>query len=171
MQELMPSEARRQYLTYEGSLTQPSCQETVQWILLNKPVYMTSHLFHSLRTAMSSENSHGADNFRPTQKLNSRTVRTNIDFVAPSSTSSSSSHHQVRKKEKYKEKERKRGVKLNVPQECNMFHQTIVHKSFVPVSFCLFLYAKLPSLVLCSSLVRFSLLFLLFYVNLFLLLV
>ena len=89
MQELMPSEARRQYLTYEGSLTQPSCQETVQWILLNKPIYMTSHLFHSLRTAMSSENSLGADNFRPTQKLNSRTVRTNIDFVAPHS------HHQV----------------------------------------------------------------------------
>ena len=29
------------YMTYEGSLTQPGCQETVTWILLNKPLYVT----------------------------------------------------------------------------------------------------------------------------------
>ncbi|XP_052821636.1 putative carbonic anhydrase-like protein 1 isoform X3 [Octopus bimaculoides] len=29
------------YMTYEGSLTQPGCQETVTWIILNKPIYVT----------------------------------------------------------------------------------------------------------------------------------
>lgn len=29
------------YMTYEGSLTQPGCQETVTWIVLNKPIYVT----------------------------------------------------------------------------------------------------------------------------------
>ncbi|KAL8611251.1 hypothetical protein ACOMHN_013682 [Nucella lapillus] len=26
------------YLTYEGSLTQPACHETVTWVLFNKPI-------------------------------------------------------------------------------------------------------------------------------------
>ena len=51
-------------------------------MILNRPIYMTSHLFHSLTVSMSSDNSHGADNFRPTQKLNGRSIRTNIDFVS-----------------------------------------------------------------------------------------
>lgn len=29
------------YITYDGSLTQPPCHETVTWILVNKPVYIT----------------------------------------------------------------------------------------------------------------------------------
>ncbi|KAF2352493.1 Alpha carbonic anhydrase, partial [Trinorchestia longiramus] len=29
------------YMTYEGSLTQPPCHETVTWIVMNKPVYVT----------------------------------------------------------------------------------------------------------------------------------
>ena len=28
------------YLTYEGSLTQPGCHETVTWVLFNKPIYV-----------------------------------------------------------------------------------------------------------------------------------
>ena len=31
------------YITYEGSLTQPSCQETVTWIIINKPLRITDH--------------------------------------------------------------------------------------------------------------------------------
>ena len=78
IQELMPETTRKQYITYEGSLTQPACHETVQWIILNKPIYMTSHLFHSLRNSMQNEASHSTDNYRPIQKLNGRSLRTNI---------------------------------------------------------------------------------------------
>ena len=78
----MPKATRRQYIAYEGSLTQPACYETVQWIILNKPIYMTSHLFHSLRQSMQNEGSHGADNYRPIQRVNGRSVRTNIDFAS-----------------------------------------------------------------------------------------
>lgn len=35
------------FITYEGSLTQPGCQETVTWILFNKPIYITlRHVGH-----------------------------------------------------------------------------------------------------------------------------
>ena len=30
------------YMTYEGSLTQPGCQETVTWIIVNKPIYISN---------------------------------------------------------------------------------------------------------------------------------
>lgn len=79
--KVSPSSGYKQYITYEGSLTEPGCYETVTWIILNKPIYMTNHLFHSLIHSMSSESSHhSADNFRPIQKLNGRSMRTNIDF-------------------------------------------------------------------------------------------
>lgn len=29
------------YITYDGSLTQPGCQETVTWIIVNKPLYIS----------------------------------------------------------------------------------------------------------------------------------
>jgi len=30
------------YMTYDGSLTQPGCQETVTWIIINKPLYISA---------------------------------------------------------------------------------------------------------------------------------
>lgn len=30
-----------QYMTYGGSQTQPGCRETVTWIILNKPTYIS----------------------------------------------------------------------------------------------------------------------------------
>jgi len=30
------------YVTYDGSLTQPGCQETVTWIIINKPIYISN---------------------------------------------------------------------------------------------------------------------------------
>ena len=30
-----------QYITYEGSFTQPGCQETVTWIIFNKPTIIS----------------------------------------------------------------------------------------------------------------------------------
>lgn len=35
------SESLAHYVTYEGSMTAPGCQETVTWIVLNKPLFIT----------------------------------------------------------------------------------------------------------------------------------
>lgn len=37
--DLLP--ATSYYMTYEGSTTMPACHETVTWVLLNKPIYIT----------------------------------------------------------------------------------------------------------------------------------
>lgn len=29
------------YMTYDGSTTMPACHETVTWLILNKPIYIT----------------------------------------------------------------------------------------------------------------------------------
>lgn len=29
------------YMTYDGSTTAPACYETVTWIIVNKPIYIT----------------------------------------------------------------------------------------------------------------------------------
>ncbi|XP_060579909.1 carbonic anhydrase-related protein 10-like [Ruditapes philippinarum] len=72
------------YITYDGSLTQPSCQETVTWIIINKPLRITDHQIAALRDLNKwSQNEHDKgplviNNFRPPQSLNRRPVRTNI---------------------------------------------------------------------------------------------
>ena len=37
--ELLP--ATREYMSYEGSMTQPGCLETVTWVVINKPLFIT----------------------------------------------------------------------------------------------------------------------------------
>lgn len=64
------------YITYEGSLTEPPCHETVQWILLNKPIYATESDLSSLRMSINTDGY--GDNFRPVQATNYRCIRTNI---------------------------------------------------------------------------------------------
>ena len=39
VQGLLPDTS--QFMTYEGSTTMPGCHETVTWIVLNKPIYIT----------------------------------------------------------------------------------------------------------------------------------
>ncbi|XP_032826127.1 carbonic anhydrase-related protein 10 [Petromyzon marinus] len=75
------------YITYDGSLTTPPCHETVTWIIMNKPTYITRVQMHSLRLLSQSQPSqifHSmSDNVRPTQGLNNRCIRTNINFSQP----------------------------------------------------------------------------------------
>lgn len=81
----------RHYVTYQGSLTQPACHETVQWVILNKPIYLSSYQFHMLRHSLKGDGHQ--DNFRPTQPLNKRLIRCNIineQWHSSTSTSSSS---------------------------------------------------------------------------------
>ncbi|CAH8857108.1 unnamed protein product [Trichobilharzia szidati] len=72
-----------QYMTYQGSLPFPACYETVTWIILNQPIIITETQLKSLRKLRIAP-FHGsgsmADNYRTVQKLNNRSVRTNIDF-------------------------------------------------------------------------------------------
>ena len=43
--ELMPS--TEHYMTYEGSATYPGCWETVTWIVMNKPIYISRKVRNS----------------------------------------------------------------------------------------------------------------------------
>ncbi|XP_071526855.1 carbonic anhydrase-related protein 10-like isoform X2 [Panulirus ornatus] len=69
------------YLTYEGSLTEPPCEETVTWVILNKPGYITADQLwqlQSLRRGAHGQTLPITGNFRPLQPLHSRAIRTNI---------------------------------------------------------------------------------------------
>ncbi|XP_076468982.1 carbonic anhydrase-related protein 10-like [Babylonia areolata] len=73
------------YLTYEGSLTQPACHETVTWVLFNKPIYVSRIQLDTLRQfqkRLYGEESvtQLAGNRRPVMPLNNRAVRTNINY-------------------------------------------------------------------------------------------
>ncbi|KAJ8978372.1 hypothetical protein NQ317_005953 [Molorchus minor] len=72
------------YMTYDGSTTMPACHETVTWMILNKPIYITKQQMHGLRRLMQGDAKHPkaplGNNFRPPQPLHHRPVRTNIDF-------------------------------------------------------------------------------------------
>ncbi|MCL4150828.1 UNVERIFIED_CONTAM: hypothetical protein GTU68_037481, partial [Idotea baltica] len=72
------------YITYDGSLTQPPCHETVTWILMNRPVYISKNQMHSLRQLRQSSEKlpkvRLLNNYRPIQQLLNRPLRTNIDF-------------------------------------------------------------------------------------------
>lgn len=73
-----------QYITYEGSFTQPGCYETVTWIVFNKPVYISRDQIDALRMLNQGGRENPqmlmADNIRPIMSTNQRPVRTNINF-------------------------------------------------------------------------------------------
>ncbi|XP_046362857.1 putative carbonic anhydrase-like protein 1 [Haliotis rufescens] len=82
LEQLLPK--TEHYMTYDGSLTHPGCQETVTWIILNKPIYISKEQLSSLRVLYNGrENLEDLPmevNARPLMPLNHRVVRTNINF-------------------------------------------------------------------------------------------
>lgn len=80
--ELLPSTDA--YMTYEGSTTYPGCWESVTWVVMNRPVYLTRQELDRLRLLMQGDKIHPkaplAKNVRPIQELRERSVRTNIAF-------------------------------------------------------------------------------------------
>ncbi|XP_053201309.1 carbonic anhydrase-related protein 10-like [Panonychus citri] len=82
IRELIPQ--LETYITYEGSMTVPACSETVTWIVMNSPIFMTKQQFFSLRKMMQGDADKPkaplGNNFRHTTQINHRVVRTNIDF-------------------------------------------------------------------------------------------
>ena len=85
LMEIMPSTSH--YMTYEGSTTYPGCWETVTWIIMNKPIYLTRQEMFELRKLKQGDKINPKapllNNRRPLQSLNSRTIRTNIAFSKP----------------------------------------------------------------------------------------
>ncbi|XP_014667539.1 PREDICTED: putative carbonic anhydrase-like protein 1 [Priapulus caudatus] len=80
--EMLPD--TQQYITYEGSTTTPGCQETVTWIIINKPIYVTTQQLNTLRGlhqgTIQHPQAHLGNNYRPPQPLHHRPVRANIEF-------------------------------------------------------------------------------------------
>ena len=85
--ELMPKTIN--YVTYEGSLTYPGCYETVTWVVMNNPIYITKDdlsIWNDLQqTEIKQTNPvFMSPNYRPLKPLNNRLIRTNINIKASS---------------------------------------------------------------------------------------
>ncbi|VDN07386.1 unnamed protein product [Thelazia callipaeda] len=85
------------YITYEGSLTFPGCFETVTWVIMNNPIYITKEDLQIWNDLQQTENKQlspifMSPNYRPLKPLNGRLLRTNINikYKAKSSQSCSS---------------------------------------------------------------------------------
>lgn len=61
---------KRDYLTYQGSLTTPPCTEGVRWIVMQEPLRVSRDQVDRLTRGIG-------DNARPVQPLNDRTVTAN----------------------------------------------------------------------------------------------
>lgn len=46
------------YMTYDGSTTMPACHETVTWIILNKPIYITKQQVSYLKRFINLKGGH-----------------------------------------------------------------------------------------------------------------
>uniref|UniRef100_A0A4W3IZF7 Carbonic anhydrase n=1 Tax=Callorhinchus milii TaxID=7868 RepID=A0A4W3IZF7_CALMI len=67
------------YWTYRGSLTTPPLHESVTWLMLKEPLYLSEKQMEKFRTLFFSGEEEGLrtrmmDNFRPPQPLKGRTV-------------------------------------------------------------------------------------------------
>lgn len=82
LNNLLPN--TKHYMTYDGSVSMPPCYETVTWIVMNKPIYITKQQVQLLRNLLQNDVEGTlvplGDNFRPTQPIYNRPIRTNINF-------------------------------------------------------------------------------------------
>jgi carbonic anhydrase len=65
------------YYRYQGSLTTPPCSESVIWTLAAEPIEISIEQLEQFRSLRDENQDQLVDDFRPIQKLNHRTVRTN----------------------------------------------------------------------------------------------
>lgn len=65
----------RGYFAYNGSFTTPGCNEVVTWVNFKKPIKISKGQLAMYRTLTDSDGNMIADNFRPIQDLNGRTIK------------------------------------------------------------------------------------------------
>ncbi|KAF8356648.1 cah-1 [Pristionchus pacificus] len=73
----------RDFVTYQGSMTSPGCEETVTWIVVNQPIHIRADdlvEWAKLRNDFGTEElpTFQGPNSRPLQSHNKRLLRTNI---------------------------------------------------------------------------------------------
>jgi len=74
VQGLFPYERIDEYLTYQGSMTTPGCEESVNWLLAATPMSLSQAQLDTLRSIEHSPGTLLSSNYRPTQMLNGRRV-------------------------------------------------------------------------------------------------
>jgi len=67
---------RGEYYTYDGSITTPTCDETVKWFVMKRPLGITKHQASQIQAVFQLNNGFagGAGNNRAIQPLNDRKV-------------------------------------------------------------------------------------------------
>eukprot|EP00826_Nyctotherus_ovalis_P041397 TRINITY_DN4159_c0_g1_i2.p4 TRINITY_DN4159_c0_g1~~TRINITY_DN4159_c0_g1_i2.p4 ORF type:complete len:119 (+),score=33.65 TRINITY_DN4159_c0_g1_i2:616-972(+) len=65
-------ERKQRFYFYEGSLTRPSCDETVYWLILGEVQYCSKAQIETVRKKVE-------DNYREVQPLNSRRVYRTVE--------------------------------------------------------------------------------------------
>jgi len=66
---------KTKFFRYNGSLTTPTCKESVTWTVFNDAVKISQHQMNLLRSLKKNNSAPIFKNFRPVQPLNNRTVR------------------------------------------------------------------------------------------------
>jgi len=73
VQDLLPS-SDSEYANYDGSLTTPTCNEAVRWILFKQPIQISARQMEAFRVLKDAGDMPIVDNYRPPQPLNGRQV-------------------------------------------------------------------------------------------------
>lgn len=88
LEQLLPID-RSEYFRYEGSLTTPSCDESVVWTILKNSVPFSISQIERFKQVKDSDGAYLTHNFRQVQRLNSRPlvyVKADYDKTSSAST-------------------------------------------------------------------------------------
>merc|ERR1712055_395064 len=73
VQDLLPL-PDSEFVNYPGSLTTPTCNEAVRWILFKQPIKISARQMEAIRVLKDKGDMPIVDNYRPPQPLNGRVV-------------------------------------------------------------------------------------------------
>jgi len=80
LNEMIPN--LNKFYTYDGSLTTPPLNEAAKWIVLGKPLYVSSNEMEIFRSLQHIHGNNFINNYRPLQPKNGRTVNNNFELEA-----------------------------------------------------------------------------------------